>query len=96
VADLLFYLRDHSGEIDWDAFLRSVRLEEAQVPVYYSFLLVGQLYGVSPPARSWQLKPDRFRRFWSERYMPWDAVRTFSSTESCASRLKAPPGCAPR
>jgi hypothetical protein len=92
VADLLFYLRDHSGEIDWDAFLRSVRLEEAQVPVYYSFLLVGQLYGVSAPAPVMAaLKPDRFRRFWSGHYMAWDAVRTFSDTETLRFSFKSTP-----
>jgi len=92
VVDLLFYLRDHGHDLDWDAFLQSVRLEEAQVPVYYSFLLVGQLYGVSPPEPVMdQLKPGPFRRFWSECYMPWDEVRGFSSTEQLRFSFKSTP-----
>lgn len=92
VTDLLLYQRDHQSTLDWEAFLQAVRLEEAQVPVYYSFLLVAQLYGVSPPLPVMaELKPGRFRRYWAERYMPWDEVLSFSSTDLLRFSFKSTP-----
>ena len=69
ISDLLFILRDHFDEIDWDLFLETVRIEEAQVPVYFSFRLVSQLYGLALPEELMdQLKPDSLRRWLHEHF----------------------------
>jgi predicted nucleotidyltransferase len=69
ISDLLFILRDHFDEINWNLFLQTVRIEEAQVPVYYSFRLVSQLYGLALPEELMdQLKPDGFRRWLHKRF----------------------------
>jgi hypothetical protein len=79
LADLLFILRDHASQLDWAAFLRTVALEEAQVPVYYSLRLVAHLFDVSPPAGVLQaVRPDAFRRWWHERYMPVKFINSLS------------------
>jgi hypothetical protein len=70
-ADLAFLVRDQAARLDWEQILATVRREEAQVAVYYSLHFLQQVLGVDPPAPALAaLRPDRFRRWWHERYLP--------------------------
>lgn len=74
-SDLAFIVRDHAAEIDWERLLQTVQIEEAQVAVYYSLRFLDQLLGVSAPEGVLAaLRPDRFRRWFHERYMPEQKV----------------------
>jgi len=80
LADLLFILRDHANQLDWDLFLRTVTFEQAQVPVYYSLRLMAHLFGISPPIEVLKaVQPDGFRRGWHECYMPEDSIDPMSN-----------------
>jgi len=92
LTDLVFILRDHASQIDWDAFLRTVAREEAHVPVYYSLRLVSTLFDVSPPAGVMEsVRPDAFRRWWHERYMPEELINTLSAKIWIAFSFKNSP-----
>ncbi len=74
-SDIAFIVRDHAEELDWERLLETVRIEEAQVGVYYSLHFLEQLLGVGVPEGVLAaLRPDPFRRWWHERYMPEDRV----------------------
>ena len=74
-SDMAFILRDHAAQLDWERLLATVRTEEAQVGVYYSLRFLDQLLGVSVPEDVLAaLQPDRFRRWWHERYLPGEKV----------------------
>ncbi|MHB1295242.1 MAG: nucleotidyltransferase domain-containing protein [Anaerolineae bacterium] len=75
LADLAFMIRDHGHALDWDQVVATVRTEEAQVPVYYSLCMVERHLGVSaPPQVLAAVKPDRFRLWAHERYLPSNSV----------------------
>jgi hypothetical protein len=72
---MAFIVRDHAAQLDWERLLQTVRIEEAQVGVYYSLRFLDQLLGVSVPEDMLTaLRPDRFRRWWHERYLPEEKV----------------------
>lgn len=74
-SDMAFTARDHAAQLDWERLLQTVRIEEAQVGVYYSLHFLDQLLGVSVPEDVMAaLQPDRFRRWWHERYLPEEKV----------------------
>jgi hypothetical protein len=74
-SDLAFIVRDHATRLDWEQLLETVRLEEAQVGVYYSLRFLDRLLGVRVPADALAaLRPDPFRRWFHERYLPEDKV----------------------
>lgn len=74
-SDMAFIVRDHAAQLDWERLLQTVRIEEAQVGVYYSLHFLVQLLGVSVPEDVMAaLRPDRFRRWWHERYLPEEKV----------------------
>jgi hypothetical protein len=71
LSDLAFLLRDHGDTVDWDQVVRTVQLEEAQVPVYYTARLLEALLGVAVPPRVLaQVRPDRIRRAIHELLLP--------------------------
>ncbi len=71
LSDIAFIMRDQAGQIDYPRLLQTVRTEEAQVGVYYSLYFLERLLAVGAPAGVLAaLRPDRFRRWWHERYMP--------------------------
>lgn len=75
LSDIAFIVRDHAPQLDWKHLLETVRVEEAQVGVYYTMRFLDRLLGVSVPADVLAtLRPDRFRRWWHERYMPEEKV----------------------
>jgi hypothetical protein len=74
-SDMAFIVRDHAAQLDWERLLETVRIEEAQVGLYYSLRFLDQLPGVSAPEDVLTaLRPDRFRRWWHERYLPEEKV----------------------
>jgi hypothetical protein len=74
-SDIAFIVRDHAAQLDWERLLQTVRIEEAQVGVYYSLHFLDQLLGVSVPEDVLTaLQPDRFRRWWHEHYLPEEKV----------------------
>jgi hypothetical protein len=74
-SDIAFIVRDHAAQLDWERLLEAVRIEEAHVGVYYSLRFLDQLLGVSVPGGVLDaLRPDRFRRWWHERYLPEEKV----------------------
>ncbi len=74
-SDMAFIVRDHAAQLDWERLLQAVRIEEAQVGVYYSLRFLDQLLGVSVPEDVLAaLQPDPFRRWWHERYLPEEKV----------------------
>lgn len=74
-SDLAFILRDHGSEIDWSQLVQTVRIEEAQIGVYYSLLFVQRLLDVPVPEKVLALlRPSPRRRWLHERYMPASKV----------------------
>jgi hypothetical protein len=70
-SDVALIVRDQGSRLDWQRVVGLARAEEVQVPVYYSLTGVARLLGVHPPAGVLAaLRPDRFRRWWHERYLP--------------------------
>jgi hypothetical protein len=70
-SDMAFTVRDHATELNWEQLLKTVRIEEAQVGVYYSLRFMDQLLGIGVPGDALAaLRPDRFRRWFHERYLP--------------------------
>ncbi len=71
LSDLAFLVRDHGDEVDWTQVVDTVRLEETQVPVYYTARLLAAMLcvAVSPEVLA-QVRPDRFRRAVHEALMP--------------------------
>ena len=58
-------------QIDWARLLKTVKIEEAQVPVYYSLYFLNELLGIGPPQSVLTaLKPDFFRRRLHEHFVP--------------------------
>jgi hypothetical protein len=71
LSDIAFIVRDHAAAFNWDRFIEIVRREQAQVATYYSLRLLDRLLGVRAPAAVLDaVKPDRFRRWWHEYYLP--------------------------
>jgi len=74
-SDIAFIIRDHAAQINWERLLETVRIEEAQVGVYYTLYFLDKLLGVKVPESMLNaLRPDRFRRWWHERYLPEERV----------------------
>ena len=74
-SDIAFIVRDHAAQLDWERVLETVRIEEAQVGVYYCLFFLQRLLGVGVPGDVLSsLRPDGFRRWWHERYQPEDKV----------------------
>lgn len=71
LSDLAFLVRDHGHAVDWEQVARTVRLEEARVPVYYTLRLLDGLLGVrAPDGLLDRVRPDCLRRAAHERLMP--------------------------
>ena len=71
LTDIALILRDHADDLDWKQFIQTTEVEAAQVPAYYSLLIVGAMLDIHAP--TWILdavRPDAFRRFWHEHYLP--------------------------
>jgi len=74
-SDIAFIVRDHAAQINWERLLETARIEEAQVGVYYTLYFLDKLLGVKVPESMLNaLRPDRFRRWWHERYLPEERV----------------------
>jgi len=74
-SDIAFIVRDHATALDWGQLLETVQTEEAQIGVYYSLQFLDQLLDVSAPDGVLAaLRPDRFRRWFHERYLPQEKV----------------------
>jgi len=74
-SDIAFIVRDHAAQINWERLLETVRIEEAQVGVYYTLYFLDKLLGVKVPEGMLNaLRPDPFRRWWHERYLPEERV----------------------
>jgi predicted nucleotidyltransferase len=70
-SDLAFILRHHGAQLDWERLIETVQLEEAEVGVYYSLYFLERLLGIAAPAAVLAaLRPDPFRRWWHERFLP--------------------------
>ncbi len=75
LSDLAFILRRHRGHIDWEQLISITEEEEAKVPVYYSLHFVEKLLHMAvPPDVLSALKPDRFRRWAHNAFMPEEKV----------------------
>lgn len=71
LSDLAFLVRDHGDAVDWDQVVHTVRLEEAQVPVYFTTRILEAMLGVAAPAEVLeQVRPDRLRMAAHELLMP--------------------------
>jgi hypothetical protein len=74
-SDIAFLVRGHRDQLDWDQFLRVVRAEEAEVPVYFSLTFLDRLLGVATPRDVLRSSaPDRLRRWVHGYYLPQDRV----------------------
>ncbi len=70
-SDIAFIVRDHAAELDWEQLLKTVKIEQAQVGVYYTFHFLDRLLGIDvPECVMSRLCPDRLRRWFHGRYMP--------------------------
>jgi hypothetical protein len=74
-TDIALIIRDHAEAFDWSQFLETVKIEEAEVGVYYTFSYMERLLDVSaPPEALAAVRPGWFRRWWHEFYMPTEKV----------------------
>lgn len=74
-SDLAMMVRDHAAQLDWERVIAIARTEEIQVGVYYSLYFLERLLNVAVPRAVLDaLRPDRFRRWWHEFYLPADKV----------------------
>ena len=74
-SDIAFIVRDRGAQVNWERLLETVRIEEAQVGMYYTSCFLDKLLGVKVPENVLtELRPDRFRRWWHERYLPEEKV----------------------
>jgi len=74
-SDMAFIVRDQAAKLDWNRLIQTVRAEEAQVGVYYSLRFLEQLLGVAVPDGVLDaVRPDLFRRWLHERYLPEEKV----------------------
>ena len=75
MTDIGLMVRDHSGDLDWNQFIQTTQAEEAQVSVHYSLTILGKLLDIHAPAHVLEaVRPDKFRRFWHEHYMPTQQI----------------------
>lgn len=75
LSDLAFIVRDHATELDWARLIETVHVEQAQVGVYYSLYYLDRLLGIDVPQDVMAaLRPDGFRRWFHERYLPEEKV----------------------
>ncbi len=75
LSEIALIIRDQAAQLNWERLLETARIEEAQVGVYYTLYFLEQLLGLSAPAEVLAaLRPDRFRRWWHEYYMPREKV----------------------
>jgi hypothetical protein len=78
-SDLAFIVRDHAAKLEWERLLKTVHVEEAQVPTFYSLYFLDRFLGVrAPESVLAALQPDGFRRWWHECYMPEDRILSLS------------------
>ncbi len=74
-SDIAFIVRDQAEKLDWERLLETVRIEEAQVGVYYSLHFLERLLGLGVPGDVLTaVRPDPLRCWLHERYMPEDKV----------------------
>lgn len=74
-ADIAMLVRNHAARLDWERVIQFTRKEELQVGVYYTLEFTARLLGVAAPSFVLDaLRPDRFRRWWHEFYLPSDKV----------------------
>ncbi len=74
-SDIGLLLQRYGQQLDWRQMLRTVQIEEAHVGVYYSLYFLDLLFGISVPTHVLhRLRPDRFRRWWHEYYLPAESV----------------------
>ncbi|MBE0698312.1 MAG: nucleotidyltransferase family protein [Anaerolineaceae bacterium] len=77
-SDIALILRDKAALIDWQKLIDVVKVEEAQVPVYYTLYFIERLFSISTPAQVMDaIRPDRFRRWLHDRLMPPARVLSF-------------------
>lgn len=70
-SDIGIIIRHHFDKIDWDSLLDTAEAEEAQVGVYYSLYFLDKLLDIPLPAYVLhRLRPNPFRRWWHEYYLP--------------------------
>ena len=75
LSDIAFIVRDHAEELDWDRLVQTIQVEEVQVPVYYTLYFLDRMLGVSIPESTLaRIRPDWFRRWLHERYVPEQKV----------------------
>jgi len=75
LSDIAFIVRDLAAHLDWEQLLETVRTEEAQVGVYYSLRFLDHLLDIGVPEDVFNtLRPDHFRLWLHERYLPEDKV----------------------
>lgn len=75
LSDIAFLVRDFGAQLDWPGVMETVRVEQAQVGVYYSLLFLEQLLGVRVPQDVLpSLRPGLLRRLAHERFMPAEKV----------------------
>jgi hypothetical protein len=83
LTDIALIVRDHSADLNWEQLIQAMCTEQAQVSVYYSLVLMGQMLDVHAP--DWVLasaRPDAFRRFWHEHYLPMAQVSAMKPIEA--------------
>jgi len=75
LADLAVIVRDHQARVDWNRVIDIVRSDEVEVPVYFSLTVLRQMMDIRIPQFVFDAtRPDRFRRWWHEHYLPVDEV----------------------
>ncbi len=74
-SDIAFLIRNHADRLDWLRLLATVKTEEAQVGVYYTLYFLQEFLAVKvPPGVLSRLRPDRFRCWWHDFYLPPEQV----------------------
>lgn len=74
-SDIGLLIRRYQDQLDWERLILISEVEEAKVGLYYSLYFVDKLLGITVPAHVLHaVRPDPFRRWWHEYYMPEEKV----------------------
>jgi len=74
-TDIGMLIQQYGNQLNWSQVLETTRLEEAEIGLYYSLLYLEKLLNIKVPSHvTPALKPNRFRQWCHEYYMPQDKI----------------------
>jgi hypothetical protein len=74
-SDIGLLIQRYKNQLDWPRLFQIVRIEEAEVGVYYTLYYLELMLGINVPTHILNaLRPDPFRCWWHEYYFPTEKI----------------------